>query len=237
MTKGSGLQSGRACLAGRIIALRCPFFQHKMSGSQKTGARLPQPGGGASALCAFSSHSRTPRRTHEKSLLKVRRASTEAQVISVCTQAKTRAGKRKAEQGRSSSSSAQNSRASGRQARVGATGSSTADSQSFRGALLCFLLYCPLRVNARRCSSQAITSARTSQGKMLEKRRFEGWRAILQRQENTWKTSRHPAAGHGSRGAYKGEQACTRKVERQCTAGRFSSLAKGAGSICDGGAR
>lgn len=117
------------------------------------------------------------------------------------------------------------------------TGSSTADSQSFRGALLCFLLYCPLRVNARRCSSQAITSARTSQGKMLEKRRFEGWRAILQRQENTWKTSRHPAAGHGSRGAYKGEQACTRKVERQCTAGRFSSLAKGAGSICDGGAR
>lgn len=83
--------------------------------------------------------------------------------------------------------------------RVGATGSSTADSQSFRGALLCFLLYCPLRVNARRCSSQAIISARTSQGKMLEKRRFEGWRAILQRQENTWKTSRHPAAGHGSR--------------------------------------
>ncbi len=125
----------------------------------------------------------------------------------------------------------------GHMARVGATGSSTADSQSFRGALLCFLLYCPLRVNARRCSSQAITSARTSQGKMLEKRRFEGWRAILQRQENTWKTSRHPAAGHGSRGAYKGEQACTRKVERQCTAGRFSSLAKGAGSICDGGAR
>ncbi|HIX89269.1 MAG TPA: hypothetical protein H9976_09165, partial [Candidatus Akkermansia intestinavium] len=39
-----------------------------MSGPQKTGARLPQPGGGASALCAFSSHSRTPRRTHEKSL-------------------------------------------------------------------------------------------------------------------------------------------------------------------------
>ena len=43
MTKGSGLQSGRACLAGRIIALRCPFFQHKMSGSQKTDARPPQP--------------------------------------------------------------------------------------------------------------------------------------------------------------------------------------------------
>ncbi len=50
MTKGSGLQSGRACLAGRIIALRCPFFQHKMSGSQKTDARppphaSPRPGG------------------------------------------------------------------------------------------------------------------------------------------------------------------------------------------------
>lgn len=152
MTKGSGLQSGRACLAGRIIALRCPFFQHKMSGSQKTGARLPQPGGGASALCAFSSHSRTPRRTHEKSLLKVRRASTEAQVISVCTQAKTRAGKRKAEQGRSSSSSAQNSRASGRQEAA----QQTVKALGVLCCAFCYIALCALMLAAaRRKLSQA----------------------------------------------------------------------------------